>query len=169
MADREKQTQIDIGKVQRGQPIPLTASMNIICTHHFSSPDVAPGKLNIVLVPGMDPKLDLDSDKGPLSWLAGHAANNINNESTTDILSVCSGIYLCGAAGILKGKKACGPRGLQGDLCKRFESQEVTWLGEKLRWVGDGNLWSSGLFCPLSSFRCHVIDERDELTYNLMG
>ncbi|KAK3354974.1 class I glutamine amidotransferase-like protein [Neurospora tetraspora] len=126
-------------------PIPLTASMNILCTHHFSSPEVAPGKLDIVLVPGPDPKLDFEEDPAALSWLAGHANNTSNNETkTTDILSVCSGIYLCGAAGILKGKKACGPRGLQGDLRTRFEDQEVIWVGEELRWVGDGNLWSSG-------------------------
>ncbi|KAK1780590.1 class I glutamine amidotransferase-like protein [Copromyces sp. CBS 386.78] len=121
--------------------VEIFSSMSILCTHRFSSPEVAPGKLDIVLVPGPDPKLDLYSDAAALSWLAGHA----NNETkTTDILSVCSGIYLCGAAGILKGKKACGPRGLQGDLRTRFESQEVIWVGEELRWVGDGNLWSGG-------------------------
>lgn len=130
-----------ISKVQPGQPILMTASMNILCTHHFSSPAVAPGKLDIVLVPGPDPKLDLYSNKAPLAWLAGHANNA---EKRTDILSVCSGIYLCGAAGILKGKKACGPRGLQQDLRKRFESQDVDWVGDELRWVEDGNLWSSG-------------------------
>ncbi|KAK3397954.1 class I glutamine amidotransferase-like protein [Sordaria brevicollis] len=121
--------------------VDISSSMSIICTHHFSHPEVAPGKLDIVLVPGPDPKIDLYSDKAPLEWLAGHANNA---EKKTDILSVCSGIYLCGAAGILKGKKACGPRGLQGDLRKRFESQEVDWVGEELRWVVDGNLWSSG-------------------------
>ncbi|EGZ77397.1 hypothetical protein NEUTE2DRAFT_134572 [Neurospora tetrasperma FGSC 2509] len=61
----------------------------------------------------------------------------------TDILSVYSAIYLCGAAGILKSKKACGPRGLQGDLRTRFEDQDVIRVAEKLRWVGDGNLWLS--------------------------
>ncbi|CCC10390.1 hypothetical protein SMACR_02961 [Sordaria macrospora] len=120
--------------------VEIFSSMSILCTHHYSDPQVAPGKLDIVLVPGPDPKINLQEDPAALSWLAGHA----NNTKKTDILSVCSGIYLCGAAGILKGKKACGPRGLQGDLRTRFGGQEVIWVGEELRWVGDGNLWSSG-------------------------
>ncbi|ESA44074.1 hypothetical protein GE21DRAFT_1301 [Neurospora crassa] len=51
----------------------------------------------------------------------------------TDILSVYSAIYLCGAAGILKSKQACGPRELQGDLRTRFEDQDVIRVAEKLR------------------------------------
>lgn len=91
-------------------------------------------------MPGPDPITKYDNLKDATDWLAAHAAR-----PETDILSVCTGVYLCGAAGLLKkGTKACGPRGLQGDLAKRFEG--VQWLGEELRWVKDGNFWSSGGF-----------------------
>ncbi|KAJ4290713.1 hypothetical protein N0V88_006461 [Collariella sp. IMI 366227] len=110
---------------------------HLSCTHHISDPAVQPGHLDIVLVPGPDPSLDWSDKKKETDWLAAHAAR-----PETDILSVCTGIYICGAAGLLKGKKACGPRNLQGDLAKKFEG--VDWVGEKLRWVRDGNLWSSG-------------------------
>lgn len=99
-----------------------------------------PGQLDIVLVPGPDPTTDwhaTDDRKQALTWLAAHAAR-----PETDILSVCTGIYVCGAAGLLQGKKACGPRGLQGDLRKRFEGAQ--WVGDELRWVRDGNFWSCG-------------------------
>ncbi|AEO70041.1 uncharacterized protein THITE_2156026 [Thermothielavioides terrestris NRRL 8126] len=128
-----------ISTIQPGELIPLTASARVSCTHHLSHPAVQPGQLDIVLVPGPDPTIDwTDGDKkAALEWLAAHAAR-----PETDILCVCTGIYLCGAAGLLKGKKACGPRALQGDLAKKFEG--VEWVGEELRWVRDGNFWSSG-------------------------
>lgn len=129
--------QKDISTVQPGQLIPLTASMRVVCTHHLSDPAVQPGQLDIVLVPGPDPSTRWD-DKAVTDWLAAHAAR-----PETDILCVCTGIYLCGAAGLLgKGRKACGPRGLQDRLKKMYEG--VEWLGEDLRWVRDGNFWSSG-------------------------
>ena len=101
----------------------------------------------MILVPGPDPSTDWTKIKGATDWLAAHAAR-----PETDILSICTGIYLCASAGILKGKKACGPRGLQGDLAKKFEG--VEWVGEEMRWVRDGNVWSSGESLPHSlSFR----------------
>ncbi len=123
--------------VQPGQPIPLTSSANLVCTHHLSDPAVRPGQLDIVLVPGPDPTIKWEEKKEATDWLAAQAAS-----PGTDILSVCTGIHLCGAAGLLKGKKACGPRGVQADLAKKFE--DVDWVGEKVRWVKDGNIWSSG-------------------------
>ncbi len=145
--------------VQPGQPVPLTSSAKLICTHHLSDPAVQPGQLDVVLVPGQDPAINWDDKKEATDWLAAHAAT-----PETDILSVCTGIYLCGAAGLLKGKKACGPRGLQGQLAKKFEG--VEWVGEKVRWVRDGNFWSSGEFSSFllfslsssslhGSFGCH--------------
>lgn len=129
-----------IGTVQPGEPIKLTAGMELVCTHHLSDPAVQPGELDIVMVPGPDPTLKWG--KGVLDWLRGHAART----EKTDILSICTGIYLCGEAGLLKGKKACGPRGLQKELGERFEG--VKWVGEELRWVDDGNFWSSGMYSP---------------------
>ncbi|KAH6853387.1 class I glutamine amidotransferase-like protein [Chaetomium sp. MPI-CAGE-AT-0009] len=126
-----------ISTVQPNEPIPTTSAAHLICTHHLSDPAVQPGELDIVLVPGADPTTDWSKRPEATDWLAGHAAR-----PTTDILSVCTGIYLCGTAGLLRGRRACGPRNLQGDLAKRFEG--VQWVGEELRWVRDGNVWSSG-------------------------
>jgi len=123
----------DIGAVQPGEQIELTASMKIQCTHHYSDLEVQPGKLDIVVVPGPDPSSKYE--KSTLDWLAAHAARK-----ETDILSVCTGIFICGEAGLLKGKKACGPRGMQAQLRAKFGG--VTWLGEDLRWIQDGNFWS---------------------------
>jgi len=124
-----------IGTVEAGELISTTAQMKIACTHHLSAPEVQPGMLDIVLVPGPDPSTKFDA---PVTdWLAGHAA-----AKGTDILCVCTGSFLCGAAGILKGKKVSGPRGLQTMLKDKFP--DVTWVGDSLRWIQDGNVWSSG-------------------------
>ncbi|KAM7196153.1 hypothetical protein V8F20_007188 [Naviculisporaceae sp. PSN 640] len=107
-----------IGSVQPGENIALTSSVSIRCTHNMSAPEVQPGKLDIVLVPGPDPTLTVDEESK--KWLAAHAA-----VPTTDILSICTGALICGAAGILKGKKFCGPRSMQDDLQKKFADQNV--------------------------------------------
>lgn len=98
-----------IGSVRPGQPIPMTANEKILATDHFGDPDVAPGKLDLVIVPGPDPSSTFE--KAPLDWLRAQAECG-----GTDILSVCTGIFVCGHAGLLKGKTVCGPRGLQ-DQC----------------------------------------------------
>lgn len=123
-----------------GALLPLTANMAIAATHRFSDPEVAPGTLDIVLVPGPDPRGDFDAE--PLRWLREQAGCE-----GTDVLSVCSGVFVCGAAGLLKGgRKACGPRALQDVLKKKFG--EADFVGEELRWVQDGNLWSCGKLKP---------------------
>lgn len=73
-----------------------------------------------------------------LEFIRGHAA-----QPGTDILCVCTGAFLLAESGVLKGKRASGPRGLIGRLRARFP--ETEW-DEGRRWVIDGNLWSSGMF-----------------------
>lgn len=124
-----------IGTVQPGEPIELTSQMHMVCTHHMSDPEVQPGKLDVVLVPGPDPRLSWD--KAVTDWLTAHAASK-----ETDILSVCTGIFVCAAAGLVQGKKVCGPRGLQKQLKAKYEAE--AWLGDEYRWIKDGNFWSSG-------------------------
>ncbi|KAH8675708.1 ThiJ/PfpI family protein [Xylariales sp. PMI_506] len=125
-----------IGSVKPGEHIPLTANQKIVATNHYTDPEVAPGQLDVVLVPGPDPKTRFE--KPVLEWLADQGARD-----DTDILSVCTGIFLCGEAGLLKGKKICGPRGLQ-DIIREKYGEDITQLGAELRWVQDGNFWSSG-------------------------
>jgi len=126
-----------IGSVKPGQPIPLTSNQQILATNHYSDPDVAPGKLDIVLVPGPDPNTSTFGAE-QLDWLKKQS-----EAEGTDILSVCTGIFICGEAGLLKGRTVCGPRGLQDEIAKRY-GKDVVQRGTELRWVQDGNFWSSG-------------------------
>ncbi|UNI21028.1 hypothetical protein JDV02_007059 [Purpureocillium takamizusanense] len=121
----------------QGVDIPLTSGMTIRATHSYGDAAVAPGELDVVLVPGPDPSLPLDDDEGALAWLRGQAG-----AEGVDVLSVCTGLFLCGAAGIADGRRASGPRGLQWMLKERFPGVEL--VGDEYRWVRDGNFWSSG-------------------------
>ena len=136
-----------VSAVQPGETTPLTAGLSIVVTDHYSSPDVAPGRLDVVLVPGPDPNERWE--RGVLDWLKSQ-----DDSEGTDVLSVCTGIYLCGAAGLLKkGRKAAGPRALQDDIKKRF-GEDLDLVGHELRWVQDRNFWSSGELCPSCLRNC---------------
>ncbi|KAI0967522.1 ThiJ/PfpI family protein [Xylaria arbuscula] len=115
--------------------VPLSANLNVRATHDITDAEVQPGKLDIVLVPGPDPSATWE--KPILDFLKAHSKNLI-----TDVLSVCTAIYICGAAGLLDGRTACGPRGLQDDVRKKYPTAKL--VGEKYRWIQDGNFWSSG-------------------------
>lgn len=65
-------------------PIRLTANMKLHATHHISDPDVQPGKLDILLIPGPDPRSSFEEPV--LEFVRGHFKNK-----STDILSVCTG------------------------------------------------------------------------------
>jgi len=117
-----------------GTNIELTGGMKVAATHGIGDAEVQPGRLDILLVPGPDPSQQWGDDV--LGFLRGHSEHK-----GTDILSVCTGIFLCGEAGILGGKQVCGPRALQHMLTK-YEG--VRPVGHKYRWFQDGNFWSSG-------------------------
>ncbi|KAI0444594.1 ThiJ/PfpI family protein [Xylaria telfairii] len=113
----------------------LSADLNIRATHDITDAEVQPGELDIVLVPGPDPSSTWE--KPVLDFLAAHS-----KRETTDVLSVCTGILLCGAAGLLDGRRASGPRGLQDMIKQRHPTVKL--VGDKYRWIQDGNFWSSG-------------------------
>ncbi|OHE93027.1 ThiJ/PfpI family protein [Colletotrichum orchidophilum] len=113
----------------------LTAGIKIQPTHDMSHSEVQPGMLDILLVPGPDPAASWDEDT--LRFLRAHAEGK-----RTDVLSVCTGAFLCGAAGLLEGRTVCGPRGLQGVLRKQFPG--ARFVGDEYRWYQDGNFWSCG-------------------------
>ncbi|KAI1504429.1 ThiJ/PfpI family protein [Biscogniauxia marginata] len=161
-----------IGSVRAGEPIRLSSNVTIIATNHYSDPEVAPGKLDIVLVPGPDPFLDFPM--ASFEWLGAQGRTE-----GVDILSVCTGIFLCGEAGLLMDRTVCGPRGLQ-DLIKTKGYGEKALVGHELRWRQDGNFWSSGgvtngndlvaAYCratprhfpaPLVAMTCNMIDVGD--------
>lgn len=118
--------------------VPLTANMTIKPHHTYLDEEVAPGKLDVIVVPGPDPF------QGPFDAAGGEWLKKHFDTNKTDVLSVCSGLYVCAEAGIVDGRLASGPRGFQEDLTKRFP--KIKLVGDKQRWVQDGNLWSSGKF-----------------------
>lgn len=124
-----------ISTPEQGVDIPMTSGATLRATHMFTDEAVAPGKLDIIAVPGPDPNSEFP-DKG-LAWLRKQAET-----PGVDILSICTGLFVCASAGIADGKKASGPRGLQGVLGKRFPKMKL--VGDNYRWVQDGNFWSSG-------------------------
>ncbi|KAJ4394169.1 hypothetical protein N0V93_003386 [Gnomoniopsis smithogilvyi] len=126
-----------VGVRPAGSLMDLTAGLKMQLTHHYTDEEVQPGKVDIVLVPGPDPRETWDPEA--LAWLKAHL-----DTAGTDILSICTGIFVCGAAGLLQGKKACGPRDLQGLLAEKFKAQDVQWIGCEVRWTRDGNFWSCG-------------------------
>lgn len=88
-----------IGTVKSGGAIKMTANQKVLATNHYSDDEVAPGKLDIVIVPGPDPSSPIpELDQSSLEWLGRQGAH-----PKTDILSVCTGIFLCGYAGLIKG------------------------------------------------------------------
>ncbi|KAJ0300696.1 uncharacterized protein N0V96_001950 [Colletotrichum fioriniae] len=72
--------------------LPLTAGVKIQPTHDVSSPEVQPGMLDILLVPGPDPAASWDEET--LAFLRGHADEEDEEGGEgkrTDVLSVCTG------------------------------------------------------------------------------
>lgn len=124
---------------EQGDLIPLTSGAVLKATHTYTDEEVAPGKLDIVAVPGPDPNAEVAA--GALGWLKKQA-----DTPGVDVLSICTGLFICAAAGIADGKKVSGPRGLQDVLKKKFPKIEL--VGSKYRWVQDGNIWSSGKSSP---------------------
>ncbi|KAF4122414.1 DJ-1/PfpI family [Geosmithia morbida] len=118
-----------------GSHIQLTSGVSLKTTSFYDEETVAPGRLDVVVVPGPDPASTYE--QGALDWLRRHAET-----SGVDILSICTGLYVCAAAGVADGKKASGPRTSQADLNSKFPNIKL--VGDRYRWVQDGNFWSSG-------------------------
>lgn len=124
---------------ETGPFVQLTANASLKVTKVIDDPEVQPGKLDIVLVPGPDPAATFEEQV--LKFVQGHAAWKGEDGKTTDVLSVCTGVILLSQSGILKGKKASGPRAIVPKLRKQFP--DVEFIDDK-RWVHDGNVWTSG-------------------------
>ncbi|KAK9769810.1 putative DJ-1/PfpI domain-containing protein [Seiridium cardinale] len=133
-----------ISSVKPGETFNMTANHKVVATNHYSDDEVAPGKLDIVIVPGPDPRTEFEEQS--LEWLRRQGAS-----PSTDILSVCTGIFVCGHAGLLQGKTVCGPRLMQDAIRSKF-GKDIVQKGAELRWVQDGNFWSSGQYMNSEPF-----------------
>ena len=112
-----------------------TASAAMRVNASLDSKSVAPGTLDILLIPGPPP--DSKPDEDSKAFLRAHA-----EYQKATVMTVCTGIYLGGYAGILDGKNVTGPRALVPQLKKLFPQATF----EDKRWVVDGNIWSSGMY-----------------------
>jgi len=118
---------------------PCTAGAALRINRSLASHDVAPGKLDILVIPGPEPWVQITPEVK--TFVQGHAA-----KTHTTIMSVCVGVYVAAQAGILDGKNVTGTGGYLPDLEKKFKANWV-----KRRWMSDGNIWTSGrlLLLPL--------------------
>jgi transcriptional regulator GlxA family with amidase domain len=117
---------------------PCTASTALRITRSLKYSDVAPGKLDILLIPGPGPYVEITPEVGV--FVRGHAA-----KTSTYVLSICVGVYVAAQAGILDGKTVTGTARYLPDLEKKFD--KAHWV--KKRWMEDGNIWTSGRFIAL--------------------
>lgn len=121
-----------ISEAGAGKIAECTANAGLRVNADLKDVKSAPGRLNILVVPGPDPAMvPSESCK---SFIRTHA------EKKTIILSVCTGIFPIAHAGVVEGKRATGPRALLPELRKLFPG--TTW--EDRRWVNDGSVWTSG-------------------------
>jgi putative intracellular protease/amidase len=134
---------------ETGSHIELTASAFLRASKTINDPEVQPGKLDIMLVPGPDPAMVFSEEV--LKFLRLHNEWKGDDGRKTDILSVCTGCLLLGQSGILNGKNASGPRGIVPKLQKMFP--DTKWVDDK-RWVKDGNIWTSGEFDSFGITTC---------------
>ncbi|KAL1968024.1 hypothetical protein VTN77DRAFT_2153 [Rasamsonia byssochlamydoides] len=111
-----------------------TANIAIRITHSIEDEVVAPGKLDVLIIPGPDPR-NTPSEEVQ-KFVREH------NEAKTTIFAICTGVLLSGHCGILKGKHVTGPRALIPSLRKKFP--EAAKWDDTTRVVHDGNLWTSG-------------------------
>lgn len=110
-----------------------TASANLRIDAGFDDASVAPGKLEILMIPGPEPKAE--TDERAKRFIRAHVEGG-----GVTLMTVCTGCLPAARAGVFKGKKVTGPRGLLGGLKKEFPDTE--WIDK--RWTRDGRMWSSG-------------------------
>ncbi|TAQ88219.1 Peptidylprolyl isomerase [Chlorociboria aeruginascens] len=122
-----------------GSQVEMTASAFLRITKTIHDVEVQPGMLDILLIPGPDPASIFEEDV--LKFVRHHAGWKGKGGEMADILSICTGCFILGQSGVLKGKRASGPRAIIPTLRKKFP--DTVWVDDK-RWVIDGNIWSSG-------------------------
>ncbi|KAJ5472980.1 hypothetical protein N7530_006981 [Penicillium desertorum] len=112
-----------------------TAQMSLQLTDSLTDSAVSPGKLDIVLIPGPPPKA-MPPPEEYLDFVRAHFA------AGAPILSICTGAYVIGHAGITKGREVTAPRLLIPEMRRKFPEAKL-W-DDSVRVARDGNLWTSG-------------------------
>lgn len=140
------QPMIDLGRpceihyiAQNGpnKTVTTTSQMSLQLTNSLTDSAVSPGKLDILLIPGPPPK-SMPPAEEYLDFVRAHFA------ADTPILSICTGAFVIGYAGIVAGREVTAPRLLIPEMRRRFPEAK-TW-DDSVRVARDGNLWTSGKF-----------------------
>lgn len=124
-----------IGQSGPGTHAPMTADATLPITDSLTSPEVQPGRLDVLLIPGPDPSVVPDA--AVVDFIHAH-----KKKGETDFLVICTGSLTAGYAGLLDHKRATGPRGLEPKLKEKFPAANFV----DRRWERDGRLWTSGGF-----------------------
>ncbi|KAF3491305.1 ThiJ/PfpI family protein [Arthroderma uncinatum] len=111
-----------------------TANIGIRLTASIHDASVSADNLDILMIPGPDPKYLPDDSVS--------AYIRTQNDAGNVILAICTGSYVAGHAGILDGRHVTGPKGLISDLETKFP--KVKQWDNSVRVVKDGNIWTSG-------------------------
>ncbi|KAJ6111915.1 hypothetical protein N7523_007976 [Penicillium sp. IBT 18751x] len=124
-----------IGRDGPNAQSPVTSQMSLRLTDSLTDAAVAPGKLDLLYIPGPPPK-SMPPSIEYLDFVRKH------NTAATTIVTICTGVLVVAHAGITKDKTATAPRFLIPYLRKQFPETKL-W-SDALRFTSDGNLWTSG-------------------------
>ncbi|KAJ5692396.1 hypothetical protein N7462_001819 [Penicillium macrosclerotiorum] len=124
-----------IGREGKDALVPVTSHMSIRLTDSVDNETVAPGKLDILFVPGPSPRVMPPAEEY-LEFVRGH------NAAGATIMTICTGSLVAAHAGITKGKVGTSPRFLIPYLRKHFPETKL-W-DDSMRVTRDGNLWMCG-------------------------
>jgi len=99
-----------------------TASANLRINAGPDDASVAPGKLQILMIAGPEPKAEMDGRAK--RFIKAHV-----EEGGVTLTTICTVCLPVARAGVFKGKKVTGPRSLLGGLRKEFPDTE--WIDKR--------------------------------------
>ncbi|KAF2475417.1 ThiJ/PfpI family protein, partial [Lindgomyces ingoldianus] len=123
-----------IASTGAGSLAPTTPNLKFHIDAGLDDESVKPGKLDILMIPGPDP--NKVPEEPALEFLRKHV------EKGVEVLTICTGIFVAGHAGILDGKNATGGREIV-DMMLKKQFPKAKWRDD-VRWTTDEKLWTAG-------------------------
>ena len=91
---------------QKGEPAGTTANVGLHVDCGLGNERVRPGRLDVLFIPGPPPGMHIPREV--CEFVRRHV------EAGVDLLTVCSGVFVAAASGVLDGRMATGTRGVMG-------------------------------------------------------
>ncbi|KAF2012405.1 DJ-1/PfpI family protein [Aaosphaeria arxii CBS 175.79] len=107
-------------------------NLQISITAAIDDPKVAPGKLDILFIPGTDP--NQRPEEAVLEYVRSQ------EQSGATILAFCTGVFVLAYSGVLDNKDATGPRSMLDHMRTSFP--KVRW--QEKRYMNNDKIWTSG-------------------------